>query len=89
MSIYSIGEALIDFMPQGDVFLPAVGGAPANVAACVAKLGGRSHFIGKVGDDIFGKKIIRIVVKCLTDETLPLRCMKKAHPWLMGEEISP
>lgn len=58
MAIYSIGEALIDFMPEGEGFLPAVGGAPANVAACVARLNGSAYFIGKVGDDLFGKKII-------------------------------
>lgn len=30
------------------------GGAPANVAAAVAKLGGSSSFIGQVGEDSFG-----------------------------------
>ncbi len=46
--LYAIGEALIDFIPQTrdvelkDVkgFEPQVGGAPANVASCVARLGG-------------------------------------------------
>ena len=47
MSVYAIGEALIDFVPNragsllsGDIaFIPAVGGAPLNVAAAIAKLG--------------------------------------------------
>lgn len=61
--LYSIGEVLIDFIPlQKGVALKEVvsfertpGGAPANVAATVAKLGGISHIISKVGDDAFGQ----------------------------------
>lgn len=41
-----------------------VGGAPANVAVGVARLGGRSAFIGRVGDDPFG----RFMQKTLADE---------------------
>ena len=59
--VYSIGELLIDFMPDRvsalkDVptFTKAPGGAPANVAATVAILGGQSQFIGQVGRDPFG-----------------------------------
>lgn len=62
-TLYSIGEVLIDFIPlQKGVALKDVatyertpGGAPANVAATVAKLGGRSYIISKVGDDAFGE----------------------------------
>lgn len=57
-----LGELLIDFVPTvagsriRDVaaFERAAGGAPANVAAGFAKLGGSSAFVGKVGDDEFG-----------------------------------
>lgn len=56
-----LGEALIDlFAPVGialkdaDVFHRVPGGAPANVAVGLAKLGTRAGFIGKVGDDPFG-----------------------------------
>jgi fructokinase len=59
MAVYSIGEALIDFLPEGGGFIPSVGGAPCNVASCVAKLDGKSYLISKVGDDLFGNKIIR------------------------------
>ncbi|WP_202916245.1 PfkB family carbohydrate kinase [Paenibacillus mesophilus] len=60
--VVCLGELLIDFVPQSnglplsqvDTFHRAAGGAPANVAAAVAKLGGRSRFIGKVGRDPFG-----------------------------------
>lgn len=51
------GEILIDFLqdPQhNEVFRRFAGGAPANVAVAVAKLGGQSKFIGMVGQDMFG-----------------------------------
>jgi fructokinase len=61
-TMYSIGEVLIDFIPlqKGralkDViaFERAPGGAPANVAAAVAKFGGNSSIITKLGNDAFG-----------------------------------
>lgn len=64
--IFTIGEALIDFIPaEKGLSLKAVtsfkkvpGGAPANVASAVAKLGGDSAFIGKVGNDPFGDFLI-------------------------------
>jgi len=36
----------------------ATGGAPANVAAGLAKLGRRARLIATVGDDVFGRKIL-------------------------------
>lgn len=51
------GEILIDFLQdpqQNEVFRRFAGGAPANVAVAVAKLGGSSKFIGMVGQDMFG-----------------------------------
>lgn len=62
MSVVAMGELLIDFVAiesgraVGDVdgFLKKPGGAPANVAVAVAKLGRQSAFIGQVGDDPFG-----------------------------------
>lgn len=56
----SIGEMLIDFTPyiSQESALPLFqlnpGGAPANVACVMAKLGLKSTFIGKVGQDSFG-----------------------------------
>ena len=49
--LFSIGEALIDMIPsrvgcsfdEVPAFSPRVGGAPANVCAAVARLGGRSR----------------------------------------------
>ncbi|MFY9278727.1 MAG: carbohydrate kinase [Caldicoprobacterales bacterium] len=64
--LFTIGEALIDFIPTKkglglkDVtfFKKSPGGAPANVASAVAKLGGDSAFIGKVGADPFGDFLV-------------------------------
>lgn len=60
--IVCYGELLIDMISTttGDLtksksFLKKFGGAPANVAMGVAKLGGQVKFMGKVGDDPFGR----------------------------------
>lgn len=58
--VVALGESLIDFTPCGmndmgmQLFARNPGGAPANVLAMVAKLGGKAAFIGKVGRDDFG-----------------------------------
>ena len=57
-----IGELLIDFvsttpdvtLAEAPGFVKAPGGAPANVAVGLAKLGVDTGFIGKVGADAFG-----------------------------------
>lgn len=59
--IVALGECLIDFTPKGlsaqgnALFERNPGGAPANVAVAVARLGGSGAFIGKVGNDAFGQ----------------------------------
>jgi fructokinase len=61
-NIYCIGELLIDFVAEkqgadlskANEFVKKAGGAPANVACAIAKLGGKSAFIGCVGKDPFG-----------------------------------
>ncbi|MGP1909472.1 aminoimidazole riboside kinase [Metabacillus sp. JX24] len=53
----SLGEALIDFIPVDSdnlVYQKSPGGAPANVAVGLARLGAPSSFLGKVGDDVLG-----------------------------------
>uniref|UniRef100_A0A453R777 fructokinase n=1 Tax=Aegilops tauschii subsp. strangulata TaxID=200361 RepID=A0A453R777_AEGTS len=60
--VVCFGELLIDFVPtvsgvslaDAPAFKKAPGGAPANVAVGIARLGGSAAFIGKVGDDEFG-----------------------------------
>ena len=67
--IVSFGEMLIDFVPtvsgvslaEAPGFLKAPGGAPANVAIAVARLGGRAAFVGKLGDDEFGHMLAGIL----------------------------
>lgn len=60
MDAVALGELLIDFTcngtsPQGNPMYEAnPGGAPCNVLAMLAKLGRRTAFIGKVGEDQFG-----------------------------------
>ncbi|MGJ9384024.1 aminoimidazole riboside kinase [Salipaludibacillus sp. CF4.18] len=56
--IISLGEALIDFIPLDDkneIFQKSPGGAPANVAVGLARLGAKTTFLGKIGDDVLGR----------------------------------
>ncbi|WP_165856876.1 carbohydrate kinase family protein [Marinobacter sp. JSM 1782161] len=62
--VIAFGEALIDMLARpGDdgqrTFLEQAGGAPANVAVGVAKLGGQACFMGQVGKDMFGDMLVR------------------------------
>ncbi len=64
--ILCIGEALIDMictdkgksLSEGQHFLKKPGGAPTNVAAAIAALGGKVELAAKVGVDPFGKYLI-------------------------------
>jgi len=61
--VTALGELLVDFVQDGESgrkgtwFRMHAGGAPANVAAAVARLGGTSAFVGCVGDDFFGTEL--------------------------------
>lgn len=69
MDVVALGETLIDFTPCGtnaqgmELFARNPGGAPANVLAMNAKLGGKTAFIGKVGPDAFGNFLRQTLVK--------------------------
>lgn len=60
IDVTALGELLIDFTEngtsdQGNVMFEAnPGGAPCNVLAMLQKLGRKTSFIGKVGNDYFG-----------------------------------
>ena len=58
--VVALGELLIDFVQNGSsrngnpVFEANPGGAPCNVLAMLNKLGKKTAFMGKVGQDQFG-----------------------------------
>ena len=64
--VICFGEALIDFLaePAGGRgggprhFVQYAGGAPANVAVAVARLGGAAAFVGMLGEDMFGDFLV-------------------------------
>lgn len=61
--VVALGELLIDFIQNGNssngnpVFEANPGGAPCNVLSMLTGLGYKTAFIGKVGDDYFGKML--------------------------------
>ncbi len=61
--VVALGELLIDFTENGTsaqgnpIFEANPGGAPCNVLAMLRKLGHKVGFIGKVGNDGFGKQL--------------------------------
>ncbi|MBP3477281.1 MAG: carbohydrate kinase [Lachnospiraceae bacterium] len=71
--VVALGELLIDFTengesPQGNPLLEAnPGGAPCNVLAMLNNLGKKTAFIGKVGNDSFGKMLMETVKDSGTD----------------------
>ena len=73
--VTALGELLIDFTENGvsengNPLLEAnPGGAPCNVLAMLNKLGRKTAFIGKVGNDNFGRFLADTVKKSGTDIT--------------------
>jgi len=69
MDIVCLGELLVDMFPAEvgrslvdvSAWSPKPGGAPANVAVAAARLGAQSGFIGKVGDEAFGRHLADIL----------------------------
>ncbi|WP_324682459.1 aminoimidazole riboside kinase [Bibersteinia trehalosi] len=54
--IWVLGDAVVDLIPDGENhYLKCAGGAPANVAVGVSRLGVSAGFIGRVGHDPLGK----------------------------------
>ena len=73
--VVCLGEVLIDFVPtvtpttliEAPAFRKAPGGAPANVAVGLARLGVSSAFMGKVGDDAFGRFLVGVLAEAGVD----------------------
>ncbi len=69
MKITTIGEILIDMTQthiddNGNPHFAAIpGGAPANVAVAVSKMGGEAAFVGCVGDDLYGRLLRDTLVR--------------------------
>jgi fructokinase len=66
LDVLCLGEALVDLLPdrrgrleECERFEVCAGGAPANVATGLARLGVRTAFRGVVGDDPFGRLLAR------------------------------
>ena len=73
MSILCIGEMLIDFTPvtgMNNSYTANPGGAPANVAVSVARNEIKAGFLGKLGNDDFG----RMLKKTLEDNNVEMLC---------------
>lgn len=73
--VTALGELLIDFTENGvsgqgnPLFEANPGGAPCNVLAILTKLGHKTAFIGKVGDDFFGKQLKEAIEEVGIDST--------------------
>jgi fructokinase len=79
--VLCLGELLIDFVSldedcslvDSSGFLKAPGGAPANVAAGLARLGRKAGFIGKVGRDPLGQFLVQTLENFAVDVS-QMRC---------------
>lgn len=73
--VTALGELLIDFTENGvsgqgnPLFEANPGGAPCNVLAMLTNLGHKTAFIGKVGDDFFGKQLKEAIEEVGIDST--------------------
>ncbi|HZU69609.1 MAG TPA: carbohydrate kinase [Ktedonobacteraceae bacterium] len=71
--IINLGEALIDIIPSspirlgGACYTPHAGGAIANAAVAIARLGGSSRFIGGIAEDRFGRLLLQALVENSVD----------------------
>ena len=69
MDVVALGELLIDFIENGvssqgnPLFEANPGGAPCNVLAMLSGLGHTTAFIGKVGNDFFGKQLEKAITE--------------------------
>ena len=74
MKLICVGEMVIDFLPgtEESSYIRKAGGAPANVAVAVARNGLDVGFCGRVGNDDFG----RFLIKTLEDNRVAVTCPK-------------
>ena len=71
--VWVTGDAVVDLIPEGEgTYLKCPGGAPANVAVGIARLGGETAFFGRVGQDPLG----RFMKQVLSEEGVNTDLMK-------------
>lgn len=81
--LITLGEALIDFIPVDSTKLTyqkCPGGAPANVAVGAARLGVKSTFIGKLGQDVLGE----FLVETLSDYGVDVSAVSLTNAYRTG-----
>lgn len=62
--VWITGDAVVDLIPEGTgMYLKCPGGAPANVAVGIARLGGDSAFFGRVGQDPLGRFMKQVLAE--------------------------
>lgn len=94
VDVVALGEILIDFTEAGvsvsgqALYERNAGGAPANVAVAVARLGGTAAFIGKTGPDDLGSFLRRTLADAGV-ETRGMRVSESLHTTLAFVSLSP
>lgn len=85
--VTALGELLIDFTENGKsgqgnpLFEANPGGAPCNVLAMLSKLGHKTAFVGKVGNDFFGEQLKDAITEVGIDAAY-LRMDEQVHTTL-------
>jgi len=93
-AIACFGEALVDFLAEPvreDAprrFTEHAGGAPANVAVGIARLGGDAHFVGMLSRDMFGDALLAQFARYHVDTT-QVRRTAEARTALAFVSLSP
>ena len=74
--VYCIGEMLIDFIPGSEPasYIRKAGGAPANVAIAVSKNGLEASMCCKLGDDDFGRFLMKTLEEYNVTAACPQLC---------------
>nr|WP_267078560.1 aminoimidazole riboside kinase [Limnobaculum xujianqingii] len=74
IKIWSLGDVVVDLLPLENMqYQACAGGAPANVAVGIARLGYPSAFVGRVGNDPFG----RFMAESLAQEGVDCQCIEQ------------
>jgi hypothetical protein len=94
--VVCFGELLVDFVPlvgglpvfEEPGFKAGAGGAPANVAVGIRKLGVPAAFIGKVGDDEFGHALANVLKENGVETRMLIQALPSSPSAAMGNAPS-